>query len=62
MIIFDCKNFAQSIIFLFAFDVVDVHLVCFISNVYKQRILWLVEFWEEISNKTSYLKKFKQHS
>ena len=38
-----------------------VHLVCFISNVYKQRFFKLVEFFENLSNRTSLFLNAKQH-
>ena len=37
-----------------------LHLVCFISNIYKQRFSWLVKFSKKLSNETSLPKISKQ--
>ena len=47
------KNTGSLLIF-------GVHLVCFISNIYKQRFSWLVKFSKKLSNETSLLKISKQ--
>ena len=37
-----------------------LHLVCFISNIYKQRFSWLVKFSKKLSNEASFPKISKQ--
>ena len=39
----------------------DVHALCFISNVYKQQFLGLSKFLKKLSNRTSLFENLKQH-
>ena len=38
-----------------------LHALCFISNIYNQRFLWLVKFLKKLSNMTSLSWNLKQH-
>ena len=42
-------------------NIKTVHLVCFISNVYKQRLFQQVEIFKNISNTTGWNSRSKKH-